>query len=160
MQNKIKTFTFFLILISFFLSSCGKKDQTEQTTPGGETGDVSKTEGQTNPEKKEGDKTGLDIKEGLPADYPSDIPKPIDSKCLGSLQTSEGIVVTFESTAKPKDILETFASEIEKNGYKKDENEMMSEKGGMALWKKDKKEVSIMLAWDDTKSITSAVITY
>jgi hypothetical protein len=30
----------------------------------------------------------------------------------------------------------------------------------MSLWNKDKKEVSIMLAWDKEKKISSVVVTY
>jgi hypothetical protein len=37
---------------------------------------------------------------------------------------------------------------------------MMSDDGGMSLWNKDKKEVSIMLAWDKEKKISSVVVTY
>ena len=110
--------------------------------------------------KTESKSNELGITEGLPNDYPSDIPQPKNSKVLGSLNTSEGTVVTFESTDKPKDIFIQFADELEKNGYKKAEGEMMSDEGGMALWNKETKEVSIMLAWDKEKNISSVVITY
>jgi hypothetical protein len=36
----------------------------------------------------------------------------------------------------------------------------MKEEGGMAMWKKDKREASIMLAWQKDKNITTAVVTY
>jgi hypothetical protein len=81
----------------------------------------------------------------MPGDYPSDVPQPSNSKALGYLNTQEGTVVTFESTDKPKDILKAFAEQLEKGGFKKGEGEMMSDDGGMAMWTKDKREVSIML---------------
>ncbi len=96
----------------------------------------------------------------MPSDYPSDVPQPQNSKCLGSLSTSEGTVVTFESNDKPKDILTPFTDGLAKNGYKKSEGEMMSDDGGMSMWTKDKKEVSIMLAWDKDKKVSSIVVTY
>ena len=37
---------------------------------------------------------------------------------------------------------------------------MMSDDGGMVMWKLDKREVSIMLAWDKEKSNSSVVVTY
>lgn len=150
-----------LLLILFtaaavFASGCGKKDDTT----GEQSGD-SKTEEQKKVETKT-DITGneLGIKEGLPADYPSDVPQPKNSRVLGSLNTSEGTVVTFESDDRPKDIFAEFSGELEKNGYAKAEGESMKDDGGMALWNKEKKEVSIMLAWDKDKNISSVVITY
>lgn len=140
-----------------FTSGCGKK---ENTTSGDKPGDT-KVEEQKKDEPKNENKTNeLGIKEGLPADYPSDIPQPVNSKVLGSLNTSEGTVVTFESTDKPKDVFKQFSADLEKNGYKKTEGEQMKDDGGMAMWNKDKKEVSIMLAWDKEKNISSVVITY
>ena len=80
---------------------------------------------------------------------------------MGYLTTSEGTVVTFESDEHPKDIYDAFTAEIEKNGYKKDENgALMSDDGGLALWKKDTKECSVMLAWDKNKKKSSVVVTY
>jgi hypothetical protein len=150
---------FFILFIAaaVYTSGCGKK---ENTSSGDQTGDT-KTEEQKKDESKTENKTNeLGITEGLPNDYPSDIPQPKNSKVLGSLNTSEGTVVTFESTDKPKEILTQFTEELEGNGYKKSEGEMMSDDGGMAIWNKDKTEVNIMLAWDKEKSISSVVITY
>ncbi|MEO8513926.1 MAG: hypothetical protein ABI543_10230 [Ignavibacteria bacterium] len=148
------------------ISGCGKKpdqktegdkkDTTKQSTTNQNTtaGD-NKTAPNTDPKTNE-----LGIKEGMPADYPKDVPQPISSKCLGSLNTTEGTVVTFESTEKPKAILAPFTTDLEKAGFKKSEGEMMSDDGGMAMWKNDKREVSIMLAWDKEKSNSSVVVTY
>ncbi len=60
----------------------------------------------------------------------------------------------------PKAILTPFAEGVEKAGFKKGEGEMMSDDGGMSMWTKDKREVSIMLAWDKEKNISSVVVTY
>jgi hypothetical protein len=79
---------------------------------------------------------------------------------LGSLNTSEGTVVTFESTDRPKDIYKQYSEELKKNGYEESDEEQMSDEGGMAMWHKDKKEVNIMVAWDKDKSKSSVVVTY
>lgn len=150
---------FVLLISSFvFFAGCGKKDNTSSGDKTGDTTQVQKkdqTTGQTENKTNE-----LGIKEGLPADFPSDIPQPDNSKVLGSLNTSEGTVVTFESDNKPRDILSQYTAALEKNGYKKADNEMMKDEGGMAVWNKDKKEVSIMLALDKEKNKTSVVVTY
>ena len=134
-----------------------KKDTTKQNTTNQTqvAGENNKTQTNT-----PGTTNELGIKEGMPADYPSDVPQPVNSKCLGSLNTTEGTVVTFESTDKPKAILAPFGEGVEKAGFKKGEGEMMSDDGGMVMWTKDKREVSIMLAWDKEKSNSSVVVTY
>lgn len=172
MKTKLNLFisvfvlTAFIIAGSFVITGCGKQDQKTD----GDKKDTSKTTTQQNTtagENKTQTTTGQDnksnelgIKEGMPADYPKDIPQPVNSKCLGSLNTTEGTVVTFESTDKPRAILAPFTEAVEKVGFKKPEPEQMSDDGGMAMWKMDKREVSIMLAWDKEKSVCSVVVTY
>jgi hypothetical protein len=163
-----KKFNLFLVLFMSFaivLVSCGKKD--DKTKVDNKTDSTKQS--QQNQVQSSGDKTGsntdpksneLGIKEGMPADYPADVPQPANAKCLGSLNTSEGTVVTFESTDKPKDVLKPFAEGVEKAGFKKSEGDMMSDDGGMTMWTKDKREVSIMLAWDKDKKVSSVVVTY
>jgi hypothetical protein len=155
-MNK-NNFLLVLILIftlSIYFSGCGKKEDTSS---------VEKKEDVKPEEQKkitEGKTNELGITEGLPKDYPSDIPQPKNSKCMGSLNTSEGTVVTFESDNRPKDVLSEFTSALEKSGYKKGEGEMMSDEGGLSMWTKNNKEVSLMLAWDKDKSKSSVVVTY
>ncbi|MGA2669538.1 MAG: hypothetical protein ABSF32_11600 [Ignavibacteria bacterium] len=156
-MNKNKLLLIFILLLTtgIYFSGCGKKDATSS---GDKKEDVKPEEQK---QTTEGTKTNeLGITEGLPKDYPSDVPEPKNSKCMGSLNTSEGTVVTFESTDKPKDILADFTSALDKNGYKKGEGEMMSDEGGLSMWTKDKKEVSLMLAWDKDKNKSSVVVTY
>jgi len=151
-----------LILGAALFVSCGKQEQ--QTAGDNKTDAGSQNQPPQDQNQPSGEKTPganeLGIKEGMPADYPSDVPQPANSKCLGSLNTSEGTVVTFESTDKPNDILTPFSEAVEKAGFKKGDGEMMSDDGGMTLWTKDKREVSIMLAWDKDKSVSSVVVTY
>lgn len=163
-SNYFYTGLIMIILATALLTNgCGSKNQNTDTkkTDSVKTTDQKDNkiagENQTNTDPKTNE---LGIKEGMPADYPSDVPQPSNAKCLGSLNTSEGTVVTFESTDKPKVLLVPFAEGVEKSGFKKSEGEMMSDDGGMTMWTKDKREVSIMLAWDKEKSVTSVVVTY
>src|SRR5260370_10933666 len=153
MKNYKINLLFVLILMMFIIiSGCGKKDEIQpqnNTTDKQEIKPNDQKKDETNKDNTQKDsKNELGIKEGIPKDYPSDVPQPQNAKCLGSLSTSEGTVVTFESNDKPKDILTPFTDGLTKSGYKKGEGEMMSDDGGMSMWAKDKKEVSIMLAWD------------
>lgn len=164
MKTKFNLLFTVLILAAVLMAGCGKKpdqktegdkkDSTKSTTQQNTTAGENKT-GTTDGKTNE-----LGIKEGMPADYPKDVPQPVNSKCLGSLNTTEGTVVTFESTDKPKVILAPFGEGLEKAGFKKSEGEMMSDDGGMSVWTKDKREVSIMLAWDKEKNNSSVVVTY
>lgn len=162
---KIHDILLVLAFIFTFISGCGKTEQQQQNQ---QQGDIKPTDQQQVQQPPAGEQTPnkidskneLGIKDGLPSDYPSDIPKPTNSKAMGYLSTQEGIVVTFESTDKPMDILKAFKADIEKNGFSKAEDEQMKEEGGMAMWKKDKREASIMLAWQKDKNITTAVVTY
>jgi hypothetical protein len=157
-----------LVLFIFVLAGCGKKTDQQQTNTTGDNKQLNqdvKVENKdvptnkTDDSKKDG-KNELGIKEGLPADYPKDLPQPKNSKVLGSLNTSEGTTVTFESTEKPMDLLKDFGDNVEKIGFKKADGEQMKEEGGMSMWKKEAREVSLMLAWDKEKKISSVVVTY
>lgn len=158
-KNIINLFLILVLSSVIYISGCGKKDEETEGEKSGETNveeqQTDQTTGQTEQKSNE-----LGIKEGLPADYPSDVPQPKNSKVLGSLNTSEGTVVTFESTDRPKDIYSQYSEELKKSGYKESGEIQMSDEGGMAMWHKDKNEVSIMLAWDKEKSQCSVVVTY
>jgi hypothetical protein len=165
MKNKLN---FLLVLFTagaFIISGCGKQEQkteNKDAVDNKQNQTQNQNQTQTNNQNTSTDPKSneLGIKEGMPADYPTDVPQPVNSKCLGSLNTSEGTVVTFESTDKPKDVLTPFAGAVEKAGFKKSEGDMMSDDGGMTMWTKEKREVSIMLAWDKDKRVSSVVVTY
>ena len=61
--------------------------------------EVNKNES-TNSEDQSKVENELGMTPGLPADFPKDIPQPKNAKVLGSLNSSEGTVVTFESNDK------------------------------------------------------------
>jgi hypothetical protein len=161
MYKNITNLFLILVLSSVvYISGCGKKDETSGGENTGETKTEEQKSDQTTTQSEQKSTNELGIKEGLPADYPSDVPQPLNSQVLGSLNTSEGTVVTFESTDRPKDIYKQYSEELKKNGYEESDEEQMSDEGGMAMWHKDKKEVNIMVAWDKDKSKSSVVVTY
>jgi len=137
-------------------STNDKKTETGQTNS-----NENKSSGETSKDEKSGS-NDLGLSSGLPGNFPSDVPQPKDSKCLGSLNSSEGTVVTFESTQSVKDVLDYYKAEMKKNGYELGEGGevLMSDKGGIVGWKKGAKEVGLMLGVNDEKKNTSIVVTY
>lgn len=151
-----------LILFSFLgfvllISGCTKKEELKNETTGN---DVKKE--QTADSKNELKAGDLGIAAGLPSNFPSDVAQPKDSKCLGYLSTSEGTVVTFESTLTVKELTDFYKDEMKKQGYGMDEGGevVISESGALLAWKKDTKEVSVVIAKDESSGKTSLVLTY
>jgi hypothetical protein len=116
----------------------GSTGKTENTIPGNELG----------------------MSAGLPSDFPPDIPQPKNSKIIGSLLSSDGMVVTFQTDAPVKEVVEFYKSEMTKNGFKQTESGdmLMKDNGGMIGFQKDNRDVQLMLS--SNENITSVVITY
>jgi hypothetical protein len=160
---------YLLILSLLFFVSCGKGDDSDSSKT-----DEEGTEDVINDDKTTSGKTegkddesslgtnDLGMSEGLPDDFPDDIPLPLNGKCLGSIITSEGTVVTFESPVKVKEIVEFYKKQMDGNGYELSEGGevLVSDQGGLIGWEKAGKEIGLMLGYDKEKEITSVVITY
>ncbi|HEX2788520.1 MAG TPA: hypothetical protein VHP32_11535 [Ignavibacteria bacterium] len=116
----------------------GLTGKTENTIPGNELG----------------------MSTGLPSDFPQDIPQPKNGKVIGSLLSSDGMVVTFQTDAPVKEVVEFYKSEMVKNGFKQTESGdmLMKDNGGMIGFQKDNRDVQLMLS--SNENITSVVITY
>lgn len=157
------------ILFSFIiLQSCGNKDEKVEEKKDVKSTEQTKTDEKTPPpsdvnkDEKKDDQTGLGLNTGLPKDFPSDIPQPNNAKCNGYLGSSDGTVVTFESTDNFKVLLDFYKTQMEKNGYKSMEgNEyFQNDNGAMLGYKKDNKEVGFLFGIDKEKNVTQIVITY
>ncbi|MBN1633406.1 MAG: hypothetical protein JW917_04490 [Ignavibacteria bacterium] len=154
-----KLFVILFISVFIFSFGCGKKDEKS-------AGDTEKTESTESTEKsdeKVDTKIGdLGISSGLPDDYPSDIPQPKSGKCLGYLTSSEGTVVTFETEEPFSDIVTQYKEELKNNGYKEESSGVLSTEGKMymAAYKKDSKEVSVIINFVEEDKKTNTVITY
>ena len=172
----MRKFSLVLILFTLVLiNGCGEKNESS-----GDKKDAVRKESNDNAvliedEAKKNDVTkddplkddasksnDLGMTPGLPKDFPADIPQPKNAKTLGSLNSSEGVVVTFESTDKVQDIVNFYKEEMKKNGFSITEGgeNLVSDKGGLINWSKDKRDIGLMLGYDKDKNITSLVITY
>lgn len=175
----LKNFLLYLFCISLIVSGCGDKNEKTETSEGKDKSELKSEDKKENlkdpseSQKQEettventGENTDkaneLGMTPGMPKDFPQDIPLPKNSKTLGSLNSSEGTVVTFESKDKVQDIVNFYKEELKKNGYVLNEEgeTLVSDKGGLINWTKEKKEVGLMLGYDKDKDITSLVITY
>ncbi|KAA0210702.1 hypothetical protein FBQ84_03485 [Ignavibacteria bacterium CHB1] len=175
LQLKINNMRVIIIIPLLFLlvsvNSCGEKNDKDKPTVEN-TGDKVKengqqTEGEVNKKpaedkKKVDSSNDLGMTPGLPPDYPEDVPQPPGGKVLGSLNSSEGTVVTFESTESIPAIVDHYKSKLKDAGYELSEGgEMLiTDQGGLIGWKKGEKEVSLMLGRDTEKGISSVVVTY
>lgn len=104
----------------------------------------------------------LGMTPGLPGNFPSDLPQPKNSKTLGSINSSDGTIVTFESSDNVLDIVNFYKTELKKKGYTLTETgeTLVSDKGGLINWTKDKKEVGLTLGYDKDRNVTSIALTY
>ncbi len=139
-----------LLLFVIGLSSCGKKDD-------------SKVDVTTN---KEGTDVNVKTKDvdvstnKLPADWPSDLPTYKDAKLLASAKTPQGSTATYEISDKLKPIADFYKDEMKKAGYDADKSNdmMMTDKGGVMVYKKGGKEVDFTMGYADATSKTSLVV--
>ncbi|MEO8447540.1 MAG: hypothetical protein ABI528_08600 [bacterium] len=143
-----------------------KDNKTELKDPSSNTKqeEANKTgEANTDPSKQDADKSNeLGMTPGMPSNFPPDIPQPKNSKVIGSLTSTEGTMVTFESKDKVQEIITYYKEEMTKNGYAVSEDgELITpDKGGLINWKKGTKEVQLVLGYDKDKNLSSLVITY
>jgi flagellar motor protein MotB len=180
--RSMKKLLIVFFILSLAVSSCGDKkedasaNKNSENTSGsegtsGSSGSetkkseeerTSKEEANTDPSSSENKQNDLGMTPGLPGDFPKDIPTPKNSKTLGSLNSTEGTVVTFESTDLVPDIITFYKDEMKKGGYEivEGSESLVSDKGGILTWKKSGREVGLMMGYDNDKKITSLVITY
>jgi hypothetical protein len=167
MGKSLRIISLLALVSIFYACGDGKKndsDSKDSTQTQNQTDD--KTSGDNN---SSGDQTGddkntsndLGMKEGLPADFPSDVPQPPDSKVIGSLSSSEGTNVSFESPKSTQEIADFYKGEMDKAGYKvKPDSEAISETNAMIDWNKGDKDLSLVVVRDNAKNTSSVVITY
>ena len=140
----------YLVLLAFIVGfvGCGKTDKVDVKTD-------SKTEGVDVKTKDAEVTTGK-----LPADWPTDIPTYKDAKILASAKTPQGTTVTYEISDKLKPVADFYKDEMKKGGYEADKSNdmMMTDKGGVMIYKKGGKEVDLTMGYADATSKTSLVI--
>jgi hypothetical protein len=151
-----------ILLLTAFAGyyGCGKKEDKSA----GDKEVTEKTEStEKSTEEKSETKVGdLGISSGLPDDFPTDIPQLKNGKSLGYLTSSEGTVVTFETTEPFTDVLKQYKEDMKNNGFKEEDSGVLSTEGKMymATYKKDTREVSVIISFVEEEKKTNAVITY
>jgi hypothetical protein len=167
----MKNILLILLLIGFVLiSGCGKKDDIKENVKDDKKSEEMKKDNttsgdQSKVESKDKSTTNLNdlgISEGLPKNFPGDIPQPKNSKCLGSLSSSEGTVVNFETSEKIKDLVDFYKDEMKKVGFVIAEGGdiIVSNDAAILSWKKDAREFSLIMSFDKEKSMSQIAMTY
>lgn len=177
----MKKFIFFFVLMFFIsLNGCGNKDidpdaqkdaviqDNKKEVKEDQNSEIKdpelKKKEEANPESEPStDKTNeLGMTPGMPGNFPPDIPQPKNARVIGSLTSTDGTMVTFESPEKIQDIVVYYKDEMKKNGYViAEDGELITPgKGGLINWKKSGKEVQLVLGYDKDKNLSSLVITY
>jgi hypothetical protein len=167
-KKNMKNLIYLVIFVfAFSIYSCGEKKNEDIQLTGDTTIEQEVTSIEDNGRKDEaaGDKTITEANElgmtpGLPGDYPSDVPQPKNGRVLGSISSSDGNIVTFETPETVSDVVNFYKENMKKAGYNF-ENEIGDlVKGGSVSWNKGEKHVELMLSHDNEKNVTSVVITY
>lgn len=166
MGNKIQLLS--VLLLFAILTACGdsKEEQTQQDSTGSIQVEEKypKTLNGTEAGETQGEEKGpndLGMKDGLPADFPSEVPQPPESKVIGYLTSSEGTNVSFESPKNVQEVADFYKAEMGKAGYTvKQDGEAISETNALIDWAKDEKNVSLVVVRDPDKNVSSVVITY
>ena len=95
MINNLKLLLAFTAVI-IFIAGCGKTEQkqdqkTDTKTDGSQQQQTTENKTSGDQTTKTDGKNELGIKDGMPADYPADVPKPLNGAALGFLNTQEGV---------------------------------------------------------------------
>lgn len=140
----------YLVLVLFVVGfiGCGKTDKTDVK--------VDKTTEGVDVKTKD-----VDVSTSkLPADWPTDIPVYKDAKLLASAKTPQGSTATYEISDKLKPVGDFYKDEMKKAGYDPDKSNdmMMTDKGGIMMYKKGGKEVDITMGYADATAKTSVVV--
>ncbi|HMQ67711.1 MAG TPA: hypothetical protein PKA90_05505 [Ignavibacteria bacterium] len=175
----MKQFILLVLISTFFLfqiNGCGKKEETSgasneeqnetlnNTDPGNKSSEMNKEdEIRKDPLASENTtESQLEMEPGLPSDFPADVPQYTKAKLIGSLNSSDGMMVTYESNDQVQDIIDFYKAGMTKSGYQVEEGgEIITPgKGGLINWIKQGKSVQIVLGYDKDKGLSSFVITY
>ncbi len=136
----------YLVIVVFMAAmvGCGKTDKVDTKTDGT---DVKTKDVEVSTTK-------------LPSDWPSDIPVYKDAKLLATAKTPQGSTATYEISDKLKPIGDFYKDEMKKAGYEADKSNdmMMTDKGGIMMYKKSGKEVDLTMGYADATGKTSLVV--
>lgn len=162
----MKLLNLLTVLVFLLALSCGNNDQkvpSEQKT----TDSISQhkqTESSSSSGNTQNNTKGeLDLKKGLPANFPADISQPPNGQSLNYMTVAEKTIVTFEvRNHSVKEVMEFYTQDFAKKGYTiiEPDEQQVSNKGGIINWKKGDKEVEIAFSYNEKDKVVNVVITY
>jgi len=152
MENtKMKQILFAVLMLSFFLFACGKKDTTTTDTKKEEPKTEQKQETKT---ETQSTTTTSDVK--LPADFPLE-DEVFKKAAISSVSESMGLkTITFKPEGLPEDIAGLMDKELSKKGFtksKEDKSEMLTE----IEWSKESKKIGVDISSANGKRMMVAV---
>lgn len=156
-----------LLLILIFLVGLSCGDDKQKNLPEQKTTDTVSNQKQTETSSSgniQSDTKGeLDLKKGLPANFPADISQPPGGQSLNYMTVSEKTIVTFEVREHTvKEMIEFYKGDFAKKGYTMVEadDQLVSDKGGIISWKKGEREIELAFSYNEKDKVVNVVITY
>lgn len=145
----MKHFLYFLIIISFVLFGCGKKDTT--------TTDTKKETQKT--ETKQETTTPTSTTDGvkLPADFPLEDETFKKATVTGVSESMGLITVTFKTDDLPDDLTAVMEKELSKKGFKKSKEEKISDNFTEYEWSAEAKKIGLDVSFSGGKRTMVAV---
>jgi len=156
-----------LTILTLLLSlSCGNNEQKVPSEQKAKDSTFQNKQSETSTSSdntQDNTKGELDLKKGLPANFPSDISQPPDGQSLNYMTVSEKTIVTFEvRNHSVKEMIEFYKKDFAKKGYTmiEGDDQMVSDKGGIINWKKGEKDIEIAFSYNEKDKVVNVVITY
>ncbi len=155
----MKFIKLFLIVFTSFLllQGCGeKKEQSDSQAPKEE-----QTSGtQSSAEQTENNQATLDTKEGLPEDFPKDIPLPEKMKKAKYIDNNNSKIVIIEADINVKDAINYYKENLKKNGFELNKNDNLIDRDEIynADWRKNNKNVNVAITFQN--NLSNIVISY
>lgn len=156
-----------LTILTFLLTlSCGNNEQkvpSDQKTNDSTSHHTQSKNSSSSTNIQSDSKGELDLKKGLPDNFPPDISQPPDGQSLNYMTVSEKTIVTFEVRSHSvKELIEFYKQDFAKKGYTmiESDDQLVSDKGGIISWKKGGQEIEIAFSYNEKDKVVNIVITY
>lgn len=147
-----------VFFIAFILiQGCEKKQEKSDSQP---SSDEQTAEVQFSDEQTVTEKAVLETKEGLPENFPKEIPIPEKAKKIKYIDNNTGKIVICETEVGVKEVINFYKENMKKNGFELIKNDNLIDKDEIynADWKKDNKNVNVAITFQN--NTTSVVISY
>jgi len=147
-----------IVFLTFLLiQGCGKKEQqSDSQVPA----DEQKTEIQSSGEQTETNQASLETKQGLPEDFPKDIPLPEKIKKTKYIDNNANKIVILDADISVSEAISYYKENMKKNGFDLNKNDSLIDTDNIynADWRKGNRNVNIAITFQN--NITTVVISY